>query len=48
MILNQIIKKGNKMKQKRPGKRSCKYYETCGNAENCLRCEGYKKMEVKK
>ena len=25
----------------RPGKRTCKYYLTCGSAENCKRCSGY-------
>lgn len=25
------------------GKKTCKYYNTCGNSENCLRCKGYEK-----
>lgn len=26
-----------------PGKRTCKYYKVCGNAENCKRCKAYTK-----
>lgn len=26
-----------------PGKRTCKYYKACGNAENCKRCKAYEK-----
>lgn len=29
--------------QTNPGKRTCKYYKTCGNAENCKRCQSYEK-----
>ena len=29
------------------GKKTCKYYNACGNVENCLHCAGYAK-EVKK
>ena len=25
------------------GKKTCKYYKTCGNSENCKRCTGYYK-----
>lgn len=27
------------------GKRSCKYYDTCGSPENCSRCGGYQKNQ---
>ena len=27
----------------KPGKRTCKYYKTCGNAENCKRCQSFEK-----
>lgn len=29
------------------GKKTCKYYKTCGNSENCLRCKGYVKERKK-
>jgi hypothetical protein len=29
--------------QTNPGKRTCKYYKACGNAENCKRCQSYEK-----
>lgn len=25
------------------GKKTCKYYNTCGNVDNCKRCKGYVK-----
>lgn len=25
------------------GKKTCKYYGTCGNTENCSRCKAYEK-----
>jgi len=25
-------------------KKSCKYFDTCGSAENCARCAGYEKL----
>lgn len=25
------------------GKKTCKYYKTCGNTENCKNCNGYEK-----
>lgn len=25
------------------GKKSCEYYDACGNTENCARCSSYKK-----
>ena len=30
------------------GKKSCKYYETCGNTENCKKCAGYEKKKEQK
>ena len=30
------------------GKKTCKYYKTCGNTENCKRCKGYEKKTAKK
>ena len=30
------------------GKKTCKYYATCGNTENCKRCSGYEKKSAKK
>lgn len=27
------------------GKTKCKYYDTCGNKENCSRCKGYEKKK---
>lgn len=30
------------------GKKSCEYYEVCGNTENCSRCKSYKKKTIKK
>lgn len=27
----------------KPGKRTCKYYKVCGNAENCKRCSSFEK-----
>lgn len=29
------------------GKKTCKYYKTCGSSENCLRCKGYEKKGKK-
>lgn len=29
------------------GKKTCKYYKTCGNVNNCLRCKGYEKAKKK-
>jgi len=29
-------------------KRKCKYYQTCGNKENCQRCTGYEKENKEK
>ena len=29
----------------RSGKRTCKYYKTCGNAENCKRCKSFSKKK---
>ena len=29
------------------GKKTCKYYNTCGNADNCWRCKGYAKETQK-
>lgn len=26
-------------------KLDCKYWNTCGNKENCLRCNGYEKLK---
>lgn len=31
----------------RPGKRTCKYYKVCGNAENCKRCTAFEKDKKK-
>jgi len=31
------------MERRTGGKRSCKYYDTCGTQENCARCKGYEK-----
>jgi hypothetical protein len=31
------------MAKTKPGRRSCKYYQACGNKENCARCTGYAK-----
>ena len=25
------------------GKKTCKYYKTCGNTENCKNCKSYEK-----
>lgn len=25
------------------GKKTCKYYNVCGNVENCKNCKGYQK-----
>lgn len=30
------------------GKKTCKYYATCGNVANCSRCKGYEKKAKKK
>lgn len=30
------------------GKKTCKYYSTCGNVNNCLRCKGYEKKKKNK
>ena len=30
------------------GKKTCKYYNTCGNAENCKCCKGYEKTKKSK
>lgn len=30
------------------GKKTCKYYKTCGNKENCVNCKGYKKEKKRK
>ena len=30
------------------GKKTCKYYKTCGNTENCKRCTAYEKKKEKK
>ncbi len=30
------------------GKKTCKYYSTCGTIENCLKCTGYIKKKSKK
>lgn len=27
------------------GKKTCKYYATCGNKDNCSRCQGYEKRK---
>ena len=27
------------------GKTTCKYYDVCGNKENCARCTGYQNKE---
>ena len=29
-------------------KRSCKYWDVCGNNENCKNCKGYETKERKK
>lgn len=29
------------------GKTTCKYYKTCGNTENCSRCQAYEKADSK-
>ena len=29
------------------GKKTCKYYKTCGNSENCLYCKAYEKERKK-
>lgn len=29
------------MTNTKPGKRTCKYYKACGNAENCSRCKSF-------
>lgn len=29
------------------GKKTCKYYKTCGNTENCIRCKAYEKEQKK-
>lgn len=29
------------------GKRTCKYYATCGSTENCSRCTAYVKKKKK-
>lgn len=29
------------------GKPNCKYYNACGNSENCSRCKGYEKKKEK-
>lgn len=29
-------------------KKSCKYYNACGNVENCLNCTGYVKKKKEK
>jgi hypothetical protein len=31
--------------QTRPGKKTCKYYRACGNAENCKRCTSFEKWK---
>ena len=31
------------LSETKPGKRTCKYYKACGNAENCKRCKCYTK-----
>lgn len=31
----------------KPGKRTCKYYNVCGNAENCKRCNSFEKEKKK-
>lgn len=30
------------------GKKTCKYYKTCGNKDNCLRCKGYEKEKKRR
>lgn len=30
------------------GKKTCKYYKTCDNTENCSRCKGYKNASKNK
>lgn len=30
------------------GKRTCKYYKTCGNTENCRRCNSFEKQKKEK
>lgn len=30
------------------GKKTCKYYNACGNTENCLRCKAYVKANRKR
>lgn len=30
------------------GKKTCKYYNTCGNTDNCSRCKGYEKKKESK
>ena len=30
------------------GKKTCRYYKTCGNVENCLYCKGYEKRRFQK
>lgn len=30
------------------GKKDCKYYEACGNTENCARCTSYEKNRKSK
>ena len=27
------------------GKKTCKYYKSCGNSENCLRCKSFEKVK---
>ena len=29
------------------GKKTCKYYRTCGNTENCSRCRSFEKENRK-
>lgn len=29
-----------------PGKRTCKYYQVCGNAENCKYCKSFEKRGI--
>lgn len=30
------------------GKKTCKYYKTCGNTDNCKGCKGYKKEKKRR
>ena len=34
-----------KVRETKPGKRTCKYYGVCGNAENCKRCESFERRK---